>query len=88
MRQYLLHLARERQLAASTINQAVNAFHFLYERVLHREVAALRQALPFTRKEIHRPQVYSAAELERLFTVGSNRRRRMRKTNWGWGRCF
>ena len=49
---------------------AVNAFRCLYERVLHREVAALRQALPFTRKEIHRPQVYSIAELERLFTAG------------------
>lgn len=70
VRAYLFYLARERQLAASTINQAVNAFRFLYERVLHREVAALRQAVPFTRKPILRPQVYSAAELERLFTVG------------------
>jgi integrase/recombinase XerD len=70
VRAYLLHLARERQLAASTINQAVNAFRFLYERVLHREVEALRQALPFTRKPILRPQVYSSVELERLFTVG------------------
>ena len=70
VREYLFYLARERQLAASTINQAVNAFRFLYERVLHREVTALRQAVPFTRKAIHRPQVYSAAELERLFTIG------------------
>jgi site-specific recombinase XerD len=70
VRAYLLHLAQERHLAASTINQAVNAFRCLYERVLHREVAALRQALPFTRKPILRPQVYSIAELERLFTVG------------------
>jgi integrase/recombinase XerD len=70
VRAYLLHLARERQLAASSINQAVNAFRFLYERVLHREVQALRQALPFTRKPVQRPQVFSAGELERLFTVG------------------
>lgn len=70
VRQYLLHLARERRLAPSTINQAVNAFRCLYERVLHREVEALRQALPFMRKPILRPQVYSTAELERLFTVG------------------
>lgn len=70
VRAYLLHLAQERHLAASTINQAVNAFRCLYERVLHREVEALRQALPFTRKPILRPQVYSIAELERLFTVG------------------
>jgi len=70
VRQYLLHLAQERQLAASSINQAVNAFRCLYERVLHRDVAALRQALPFTRKPIQRPQVFSTEELEKLFTVG------------------
>jgi len=70
VRAYLLHLARERQLAPSSINQAVCAIRFLYERVLHREVEALRQALPFTRKPVLRPQVYSTTELERLFTVG------------------
>jgi integrase/recombinase XerD len=70
VRAYLLHLARERKLAPSSINQTVNACRFLYERVLRREVEALRQALPFTRKPILRPQVYSPAELERLFTVG------------------
>jgi integrase/recombinase XerD len=70
VRQYLFHLARERKLAPSSINQAVNACRFLYERVLHREVEALHQALPFTRKPILRPQVYSTEELERLFTVG------------------
>jgi integrase/recombinase XerD len=70
VRQYLFHLARERRLAASSINQAVMACRFLYERVLHREVQALREALPFTRKPILRPQVYSTAELERLFTAG------------------
>jgi len=71
VRAYLLHLARERRLAPSSINQAVCALRFLYERVLHREVEALRQALPFTRKPILRPQVYSPAELEKLFTVGA-----------------
>lgn len=71
VRGYLFHLARERQVAPNTLNQAVNAFRFLYERVLHREVEALRQALPFTHKPILRPQVYSPAELERLFTVGA-----------------
>ena len=70
VRQYLLYLAQERQLAASSINQAVNAFRCLYERVLHRDVAALREALPFTRKPIQRPQVFSTGELEKLFTVG------------------
>jgi len=71
VRQYLFHLASERKLAASSINQAVMACRFLYERVLHRQVDALRQALPFTRKPIRRPQAYSPAELERLFTLGA-----------------
>lgn len=70
VRQYLFYLAQERKLSASSINQAVNAFRFFFERVVHREVTVLRQALPFARKAIRRPQVFSTAELERLFTVG------------------
>jgi site-specific recombinase XerD len=30
---YLIHLAMERHLAASSINQAVNAFRFFYQHV-------------------------------------------------------
>jgi integrase/recombinase XerD len=70
IRQYLFYLAHERKLSASSVNQAVNAFRFFFERVVHREVAVLHQALPFARKEIRRPQVFSTAELEKLFTVG------------------
>jgi site-specific recombinase XerD len=70
VRAYLFYLANERKLSASTINQAVNAFRFLYQRVLHRDVEALCRALPHPRKEIRRPQVFSIQELERLFTVG------------------
>jgi site-specific recombinase XerD len=71
VRQYLFHLASERQLAASTVNQAVNAFRFLYGRVLHRDLEVLRQALPHGRKSIRRPEVFSIGELERLLTVGA-----------------
>ncbi len=46
VREYLFHLARERKLSASTVNQAVNAFRFFYDHVVHREVEALRRALP------------------------------------------
>jgi hypothetical protein len=42
VRAYLLHLVRERKLAPSSINQTVNACRLLYERVLYREVEALR----------------------------------------------
>lgn len=71
VRQYLFHLASERQLAASTVNQAVNAFRFLYGRVLRRDLAVLRQALPHGRKSIRRPEVFSIGELEKLFTMGT-----------------
>ena len=71
VRQYLVYLAQERKLAASTVNQAVNAFRFLYGRVLHRDMEVLRQALPHGRKSIRRPEVFSIQELERLFTIGT-----------------
>ena len=67
---YLIHLAMERHLAASSINQAVNAFRFFYQHVAHRELRALHQALPFARRSIVRAQVFSVEQLERLFTVG------------------
>jgi site-specific recombinase XerD len=70
VRAYLFHLAQERKLAASTINQAVNAFRFLYDRVLHRDVEVLYRSLPHPRKAIRRPQVFSIQEVERLLTVG------------------
>ena len=71
VRQYLFHLASERKLAASTVNQAVNAFRFLYCRVLDRDMEVLRRALPHGRKSIRRPEVFSTAELEKLFTFGA-----------------
>jgi integrase/recombinase XerD len=71
VRQYLLHLAQERHLATSTINQAVNAFRFFYGRVMHRDGEVLRGALPHGRKSIRRPEVFSIEELEKLFTIGA-----------------
>jgi site-specific recombinase XerD len=71
VRQYLVHLAQERKLSASTVNQAVNAFRFFYGQVLHRDMEVLRQALPHGRKSIRRPEVFSIQELEKLFTVGA-----------------
>jgi len=70
VRAYLFYLANERKLSASTLNQAVNAFRFFYERVLHRDVEALHRSLPHPRKEIRRPQVFSLQELEALFLRG------------------
>jgi len=72
---YLVYLATERHWAASSINQAVNAFRFFYQHVAHRELTALRRAFPFGRKSVVRAQVFSIEQLEQLFTVGCDRPR-------------
>lgn len=71
VRAYLFDLADKRKLSASTVNQAVNAFRFFYEHVVHREVEALRRALPHPRKAIRRPEVFSIQEIQKLLTVGA-----------------
>jgi hypothetical protein len=38
LKNYLYYLATERKLSASTLNQRVSAFRFLYEVVLHRRI--------------------------------------------------
>jgi len=60
--QFLTHLAVDRQVSASTQNQALNALVFLYKRVLNRPLGSLagaaraksQQRLPvvFTRDEV------------------------------------
>lgn len=70
VRAYLFHMADQRNLSRSSINQAVNAFRFFYHHVAGRDLEVLRQTLPLGRKAIQRPQVFSQAELERLFLVG------------------
>lgn len=68
---YLLHLGRERRLAPSSLNQSVSALRRFYDLVLHRPADQLERLLPRVRPQTRRPQVFSRAELERLFTIGS-----------------
>ena len=70
LKDYLFHLAEARKLSASSRNQATSALRFFYARVLDRPVDFLARVLPRPRQETRRPQVFSVAELERLFTVG------------------
>jgi len=67
---YLLHLRGERKLSPSSLNQHVSALRSFYHLVQQRPVAALQTVLPRVRRQIRRPQIFSRAELERLFTVG------------------
>lgn len=70
LRDYVYHLATERKLSASSLNQTVSAFRFFYEQVLHRDASQFRRFLPRVKKEVKRAQVFSVEEVERLLTVG------------------
>ena len=70
LKDYLFHLAEAKKLSASSRNQATSALRFFYAHVLDRPVDFLARVLPRPRQETRRPQVFSVAELERLFTVG------------------
>ena len=67
---YLLTLHTERHLAASTINVAINALRFFYRHVLGRVLDEVTRALPRPKRQVHRPQVYSVEQIERLLVVG------------------
>ena len=70
LKNYMFHLAHEKQLAASSLNQYISAFRLFYETVLQRPMDQVRRAMPRVHRAIRRPQVYSVEELERLFSVG------------------
>src|SRR6266853_4081104 len=57
LKDYLFHLARDKQLAASTLNQHVSALRCFYQLVLQRSVDQLRLVFPRVHKAIRRPQV-------------------------------
>jgi integrase/recombinase XerD len=69
IKDFLIFLLRERQLAASTLIVAVSALRFFFGLVLQRPTQAVEQALPRMKKPRRLPRVYSAAELERLFSL-------------------
>jgi len=70
LKSYLFHLATERKLSASTLNQVVSGLRYFYRTVLHRSVDYLREVMPRPGKAIRRPQVFAVEELERLLTIG------------------
>ena len=70
LKDYIFYLARERGLAAATLNQTVYALRSFYQLVLGRSVEQLRRCLPPVKQAVHRPQVFSVEEMTRLLTVG------------------
>jgi len=61
---WIHHLIRDRQLAASSVNIAVNGVRFLYAITLQREVAELMAAIPRMKRNTTRAEVYATSELE------------------------
>ncbi len=70
LKEYLYYLAKERQLAASSLNVAVSGMRAFYEWVVHRPCPELWRALPRCRRDVRRPQVFDVSEVEQLLTVG------------------
>jgi integron integrase len=66
--QFLTYLAKERHVAVSTQNQALNALNFLYRQVLHQPFGQLGEIERPKRKR-NIPVVLSQAEVRRLLGV-------------------
>jgi integron integrase len=64
--QFLTHLARDRNVAPSTQNQALSALLFLYKEVLKQEIGWLEK-VERAKKPTKLPVVLSRAELKRVF---------------------
>lgn len=68
---YMLHLKTERDLCGVTIRQAVYSLRGFYTMVIGRPVEELRTFLIPPRIEVHRPEVYSIPEVDRLLIEGT-----------------
>jgi integron integrase len=65
VREFLTHLARDRKVAASTQNQALNALVFLYDSVLKEKLGEIG-AIERARRPVRLPVVLSPEEVARL----------------------
>ena len=66
---WIHHLIRDRHLAASSVNIAVNAVRFLYAVTLKRTVDELLAAVPRMKRNTRRAEVYARSELEAIFSA-------------------
>jgi integrase/recombinase XerD len=73
---WIHHLIRDRKLAASSVNIAVNGVRFLYAVTLQREVAPLLAAIPRMKRNVVRAHVYARSELETILTAPTQPRDR------------
>ena len=69
LREYLLHLLREKKLGAGSLIIVVSALRFFYRHVLQRPTEAIETTLPRMKKPVVRPRVYSPEQIVRLLQV-------------------
>lgn len=70
------YLIRDRHLAPSSVNIAVNGVRFLYGVTLKRDVNELMAGIPRMKRNTTRAQVYAKSELEALLTAPTQPRDR------------
>jgi integrase/recombinase XerD len=73
---WIHHLIRERHLAASSVNIAVNAVRFLYGVTLQRDVEALMAGVPRMKRNTLRAEVYARSEIEAILSAPAQPRDR------------
>jgi integrase/recombinase XerD len=66
---WLFHLKDHRQLAASSVNIAVNAVRFLYQTTLGRDTIELFAKVPRMKRETKRAHAYSVNEVEAILNA-------------------
>jgi integrase/recombinase XerD len=73
---WIHHLIRDRHLAPSSVNIAVNAVRFFYAVTLQRRVDELLAAIPRMKRNTRRAEVYARTELEAILTAPTQPRDR------------
>ena len=66
---WLFYLVRERKLASSSVNIAVNAARFLYGITLGRDLTELYSKVPRIKRETKRAHAYSIKEVEAILAA-------------------
>jgi integron integrase len=83
IRAFLLHLATQQQVAASTQNQALSAILFLYREVLHQDIEPI--LLSSAKRPQRLPAVLTPAEARRVITELSGPYKLMAQLMYGSG---
>jgi hypothetical protein len=73
---WIHYLIRDRELAASSVNIAVNGARFLYAVTLKRDVTELMAGIPRMKRNTARAEVYATSELEAILTAPTQPRDR------------